>query len=66
MEINMEILSKFNEFAQKIRAIQNFRKAALIKERNAIREASLIMNLTLEETLQITNDPEKFKLLKAK
>ena len=65
MEINMEILSKFNEFAQKIRAIQNW-KAALIKERNSIREASLIMNLTLEETLQITNDPEKFKLLKAK
>ena len=65
MEINMETLSKFNEFAQKIRAIQNW-KAALIKERNSIREASLIMNLTLEETLQITNDPEKFKLLKAK
>ena len=61
MEINMEILSKFNDLAQKVRAIQNFRKAALIKEKNAIKEASLIMNFTIEETLQITNDPEKFK-----
>ena len=31
MEINMDIIAKYNEFAQKIKIIQNFRKAAAIK-----------------------------------
>ena len=62
----MDIISKYNEFAQKIRVIQNFRKAAAIKEANYIKEASTLMNLTTDQTSEILNDSNKLMLLKLK